>query len=54
MPLPKHDELRIPIMELLSKSGVIKLRDFVEPLAKHTIIILFKKFVNILSCNYYS
>jgi restriction system protein len=35
MPLPKHDELRIPIMELLSENGVMKLRDFVEPLAKH-------------------
>lgn len=35
MPLPKHDELRSPIMELLSNSGVMKLRDFVEPLAKH-------------------
>jgi len=35
MPLPKHDELRIPIMELLNNNGVMKLRDFVEPLAKH-------------------
>lgn len=35
MPLPKHDELRIPIMNLLNTNGVMKLRDFVEPLAKH-------------------
>ncbi|MBE8714366.1 restriction endonuclease [Sphingobacterium hungaricum] len=35
MPLPKHDELRIPIMTLLNTNGVMKLRDFVEPLAKH-------------------
>lgn len=34
MPLPKHDELRIPIMELLNSNGIMKLRDFVEPLAK--------------------
>lgn len=35
MPLPKHDELRIPIMNLLNTNGVMKLRDFIEPLAKH-------------------
>lgn len=34
MPLPKHDELRIPIMELLNSNGIMKLRDFVEPLAR--------------------
>lgn len=35
MSLPKHDELRIPIMTLLNTNGVMKLREFVEPLAKH-------------------
>ncbi|MEJ5144434.1 restriction endonuclease [Sphingobacterium sp. MYb388] len=35
LPLPKHDELRVPIMELLNTKGTMKLRDFVEPLAGH-------------------
>lgn len=33
--LPKHDELRIPIMELLNTKGTMKLLDFVEPLAAY-------------------
>lgn len=35
MEIPKHDDIRIPAMELLKKNGTMKLRDFMEPLAKH-------------------
>ena len=35
MAIPKHDDIRIPAMELLKKVGNLKLKDFVEPLAKH-------------------
>ena len=35
MALPKHDEIRVPALKLLKAQGKIKLRDFVEPLAKH-------------------
>lgn len=35
MTIPKHDEIRVPALELLMQKGVMKLRDFVEPLAKH-------------------
>jgi restriction system protein len=35
MAIPKHDEIRVPAMELLRKIGTLKLKDFVEPLAKH-------------------
>lgn len=34
MPIPKHDEIRIPIMKLLSREDTMKLKDFVEPLAQ--------------------
>ncbi|WP_304197124.1 restriction endonuclease [Flavobacterium alvei] len=35
MAIPKHDEIRVPAMELLLKNSEMKLRDFVEPLSKH-------------------
>lgn len=35
MPIPKHDEIRVPALELLAKKGTLKLSDFTEPLAKH-------------------
>jgi restriction system protein len=35
MSIPKHDEIRVPAMELLKNNGTMKLRDFTEPLAKH-------------------
>ena len=35
MSIPKHDELRIPVLELLKAKGKTKLREFIEPLAKH-------------------
>ncbi|WP_269224984.1 restriction endonuclease [Flavobacterium eburneipallidum] len=35
MAIPKHDEIRVPAMELLSKNSEMKLRDFIEPLSKH-------------------
>ena len=34
MPIPKHDELRVPVMQLLVDQGTLKTDDFVEPLAK--------------------
>lgn len=35
MAIPKHDDIRVPVMELLKNNGTMKLRDFTEPLAKH-------------------
>ena len=35
MALPKHDEIRVPALELLKIKDYIKLRDFIEPLAKY-------------------
>lgn len=35
MPIPKHDEMWIPALELLSKTGQLKLQEFEEPLARH-------------------
>ena len=35
MPLPKHDEIRLPALQLLKAKGKIKLGDFVKPLAEH-------------------
>ncbi|EWH09822.1 restriction endonuclease [Cellulophaga geojensis KL-A] len=35
MAIPKHDEIRVPVMELLTKNGTMKLRDFIEPLSEH-------------------
>ena len=35
MAIPKHYEIRIPVLEMLSDNKEIKLRDFLEPLAKH-------------------
>lgn len=33
MPIPKHDEIRIPALKLLKEKGTLKLKDFVELLA---------------------
>ncbi len=35
MTIPKHDEIRIPALLLLSERGQLKLREFEAPLAKH-------------------
>lgn len=35
MAIPKHDEIRVPVMELLKQNGTMKLRDFIEPLSEH-------------------
>ncbi len=35
MAIPKHDEIRVPVMELLVKNEKMKLRDFIEPLANY-------------------
>ncbi len=35
MPIPKHDEIRVPALELMNTRGKIKLRDFTQPLAEH-------------------
>ena len=35
MAIPKHDEIRIPILTMLSNGSEVKLRDFTEPLAEH-------------------
>jgi len=33
--IPKHDEIRVPALTLLSESGQLKLSEFEAPLAKH-------------------
>lgn len=33
MPIPKHDEIRIPALKMLKEKGTLKLKDFVELLA---------------------
>lgn len=35
MAIPKHDEIRVPAMELLLSNSEMKLRDFIEPLSKY-------------------
>lgn len=35
MPIPKHDEIRLPILEFLKNGDQIKLRDFVAPMAEN-------------------
>lgn len=35
MPIPKHNEIRVPSLELLKKNGTMKLGDFMEPLINH-------------------
>lgn len=35
MAIPKHDEIRVPAMELLLANSEMKLRDFIEPLSKY-------------------
>lgn len=35
MSIPKHDEIRVPVLELLLKNDTMKLRDFIEPLSKY-------------------
>lgn len=34
MPIPVHDEIRIPALNLLKDGKIIKLKDFEQPLAK--------------------
>ncbi|MFW2600642.1 restriction endonuclease [Aliarcobacter butzleri] len=34
MPIPTHDEIRLPALKLLKEKGVLKLKDFEAPLAK--------------------
>ena len=34
MAIPKHDELRVPVMELLMQNDTLRLKDLIEPLAK--------------------
>lgn len=35
MTIPKHDEIRIPALQLLSKCGLLKLKEFEKPLAEY-------------------
>ena len=35
MAIPKHDEIRVPALQLLQKQGTMKLKDFEQPLAEH-------------------
>lgn len=35
MAIPKHDEIRIPAMQLIQKHGARRVKDFVTPLAEH-------------------
>lgn len=35
MAIPKHDEIRVPAMQLLLKNETMRLRDFIEPLSTH-------------------
>ncbi len=35
MAIPKHDEIRVPALNLLNKNQTLKLRGFLEPLALH-------------------
>tara|TARA_R110002020_G_scaffold35530_1_gene107104 strand:+ start:3563 stop:4489 length:927 start_codon:yes stop_codon:yes gene_type:complete len=35
MPIPKHDEIRIPALKMLNEKGTLKLKDFVELLAAY-------------------
>ena len=34
MPIPTHDEIRLPALKLLKEKGILKLKDFEVPLAK--------------------
>lgn len=34
MAIPKHDEIRLRALDLLTKNSILKLKDFIEPLAK--------------------
>ena len=35
MAIPKHDEIRIPALNLLLSNNSLKMKDFIEPLANH-------------------
>lgn len=35
MTIPKHDDIRVPALQLLQKMGTLKLKDFEQPLAEH-------------------
>ncbi|UOB19352.1 restriction endonuclease [Abyssalbus ytuae] len=34
MSIPKHDEIRVPVMQLIAKEGTMKLKDIIDPLSK--------------------
>ncbi|MFT5969961.1 MAG: restriction endonuclease Mrr [Flavobacteriales bacterium] len=46
MPLPKHDEIRLPDLKLLKEK--IKLSEFIQPFAKHFTIAFEKLVVSLL------
>ena len=35
MAIPKHDEIRVPVLELLNNAGTLPLKAFLNPLAQH-------------------
>jgi len=35
MPIPKHDEIRLPVLNFLKNGDQVKIRDFVDPMAKY-------------------
>jgi len=35
MPIPRHDEIRLPILNFLKNGDQVRIRDFVEPMAKY-------------------
>ncbi len=35
MAIPKHDEIRLPVLQLLAGDQEIKTKDFIQPLAEH-------------------
>jgi len=35
MSIPKHDALRVPVLELLNKNGSLRLKNFEKPIADH-------------------
>lgn len=34
MAIPKHDELRVPVMRILSENDTLKLKDFIDPISE--------------------
>ena len=35
MSIPKHYEIRVPVLKLLYENGSMKLGDFIDPLSKY-------------------